>query len=107
MANFKLPVTSDSADQKFSSEMAGETFVFRVKYNTRASKWHLSISDENESPIFSGATLALGVNYLELYTDERLPDGILYVFNFESPFVEPTRENLGSDVFLVFDDLQD
>ena len=67
MTSYLLAADSAAPDQKFAVDLNDETFVFRVKYNTRAGKWFLSMSDEEEAAIFSGAPMALGINYFDLY----------------------------------------
>ena len=62
------------------------------------------MADENEVDIFNGIALMLGINYFNLFTDERFPTGSLFAFNFENDTTEATRDNIGEDYFLIYDD---
>lgn len=107
MASIQVPFNTALADQQLSVDLGDTTYILRAKWNTRAEKWYLSMFDEDNSPIFTGMGFVNNINYLELVTDERMPSGLLYPFNYDDNSSECGRDDLNVSVFLIYDDLED
>jgi len=105
MAAVQIQFNAESADQQVTTDIGGETFIFRMKWNTRAEQWFLSMFDQEESPIFEGIAFVIGLNYFELVTDQRFPTGALYAINYKDD-TECGRDDLNVNVFLVYNDLE-
>ncbi len=104
MAVVTIPTNTDIADQEVTVEIADTTLILRIKWNTRAERWYLSVSDEQESPIFSGVALVRGINYLNLFTDSRLPQvGFLGIIATSRTSGECGRNDLGKGFNIIYD----
>ena len=99
-----LPVHSDSGNYKFTTELSDTRYIFEIIYNNRAGRWALSMYESDGTAIFQGLYLVLGVDYFALFLNDALPYGALQLINTKAEFTEPTRNNLGTDCILVFDD---
>lgn len=98
----KLPVTSDSPDYEFFTDLDTVTFLFRFKWIDRMNQWVLSVFDDQLSPVFEGWALVLGIDYIRLSADTRFPGGELRLVNYESEFTECGRNDLGETCQLVY-----
>jgi hypothetical protein len=102
MAYIELPVAADIADQSFSVQLEGAVYQVRLRYNTRAGHWALSLADAVGSALLSGMAVRLGVDLLAQFVDDRFPPGKLFAINWVDANQEPDRDNLGSDVALIY-----
>jgi len=106
MTAYQIPFDTSFPDQQLTVDLGDETFIFRMKWNTVAEQWYLSMYDQENSPIFEGIAFVLGLNYFELVTEQRFPTGLLYAFNYNND-TECGRDDLNVNVFLVYNDLVD
>ena len=102
MGYIELPVITGNTNHEFKAELSGKVYLFHFRWNTRAACWIMSISTENEGPIISGMSIALGTDLLAQYKDSRLPGGSLFAINYANEYQEPDRDNLGTDVAIVY-----
>lgn len=106
MALLELPITNEKYNYKFDIVLEGKKYFFSFNYNNRIDAWFMDIADEVESPIVEGLMLFLGLDLLEQYADERLPQGNLFIVNNKEEFIEPTEENFGVDVKLYYNEVE-
>ena len=102
MAIVTVPLNSDLPDYQVTADLNGTTYIFGLRFSNRDGYWFLSLFDEDESPIFEGLRLVLGIDYCEMFSDERIPEGALQLFNYASPYTECGRDDLGESCQLVF-----
>jgi hypothetical protein len=102
MAIQKIPVDSVRTNKEFRTELDGIFYLLSFRFNSRATIWMMNVSDENSNIIVSGIALLLGVDLLGRFQDSRLPAGSLFLNNFSEENVEATRDNLGEDVLLLY-----
>ena len=105
MARVQIPFDTTEADQQLTVDLGTESFIFRIKWNTRSEQWFLSMYDKEQSPLFEGLAFVLGINYFEIVTDQRFPTGALYTFNYNDD-TECGRDDLNVNNFLIYDDLE-
>lgn len=74
------------------------SYRLRGRYNTLSQKWTLDILTADKAPIVHGARIVRGVSLFSMHADPRLPAGDFFVIGD----TEPTRENMGTSVFLVY-----
>jgi hypothetical protein len=103
MASVELPIDPTMPDQKFYSQLEGELFNFRVRWNDRAGMWFLSIGDA-AGTIVSGRGVILGASLLRRFTDRRLPKGDLIVIDTSGKNVDAGIDDLGTRVKIIYVD---
>lgn len=104
MSSVQIPVDRNSPDQKFSIDLEGTVYVLRLIWNSRTGRWALSIFEEDETPIITGIAVVGNFDLLKQYSDPRLPPGTIYVADQSGLAREPTDENLGGSVLLLYAD---
>ena len=104
MALIKLPVDSLRANYSFKIDLEGTTYTFSFRYNTRDSVWIMDIADEGENIILSGIPLLLGTLLFERFPNSNIPLGDFFVLSLEDSTSEATRDNLGTDVLLMYEE---
>ncbi len=98
----KISVDSILTNKEFRTPLDGIFFLLSFRFNSRAAVWIMNISDENSVTIVSGIPLLLGVDLLGRFQDSRLPAGSLFLNNFSESNVEAAKDNLGTDVLLLY-----
>lgn len=106
MALLELPITNEKYNYQFDIILDGKKYFFSFNYNIRVDSWFMDIADSNEVPIVQGLLLFLGLDLLDQYSDERLPQGNLFIVNNKEDFVEATEENFGVDVKLYYNEVE-
>ncbi len=70
-----------------------------ARWNTRAQMWALSISDEDDNVIISSVGLRCGINLLSPFNFDI---GGLYCSDVTKSGLEPTLDNINSEVYLIY-----
>ena len=104
MAIIQLPLRNDVPAFTFQTDLDGTTFMFKFRYNSRTDRWAFDIQTANEYPIVSGIAVLTGTSLLERFSDERLPDGELFVLNKEDETASPGRSDLQENVFILYEE---
>jgi hypothetical protein len=104
MAYIELPVAEDTPYQSFSVKLEGSIYQVRLRYNSRAGHWALDLADAVGAPLVSGIAIRLGVDLLVQYSGDDFPPGKLFAMNWVDEFVEPDRDNFGTDVSLIYEE---
>ena len=100
MAYYELPI-DNTADQSFTVTLDGAVYRIHLRYNSRARFWAMDILDAADTQLVMGLAVRLGIDLLAQYAD-RFPPGRMFAINYADPYVEPNRDNMGSDVRLVY-----
>ncbi len=105
MATREIPLNSDIAAFDFKLDLDNRPFTFDIKFNTRMSVWFLSILDDAGVVLLGDIPLFPKLPLIDKYQhDARLPQGVLFLINLVSEDENPTRDNLGTDVVLLYED---
>ena len=104
MALIKIPIDPLRANYSFKIDLEGTTYTLSFRYNTRDTVWVMDIADEGENIILSGITLLLGTILLERFPNSNIPPGDFFILSLEDETSEATRENLGIDVLLMYEE---
>jgi len=102
MAIKQLPVSSDSANYQFKTDLDGTTYIFKFRFNTRSDKWMMDISTEDGIKLLSGIPLLVEARLINRFVDVRLPQGTLFLINTKDEYVECGRYDLGNDCLLLY-----
>jgi hypothetical protein len=86
--------------------LGDEVYRLAFHYNERLSRWFLSLFDQDDEAIFEGYALLLGIDYLRLVRDERLPEGSLVLDDSTGANAECGVDDLGQrcNLFYITDD---
>lgn len=82
--------------------LGGTAFFISAAWNIRDESWNISIYDSSENPIIVGRKLTLNVDILRLVHAENKPQGRLFAIAIANDVDEITRDNMGSEIELVF-----
>lgn len=103
----EIQIDRNTPDQKFSIDLEGTVYVFRVMWNSRTGRWTLSIYEEDETPIVLGVAVVSELDLLAPYADSRLPPGQLFASDVTGKTREPTDDNFGDSVLLLYVDAEE
>jgi hypothetical protein len=82
--------------------LGGVQVILEAEWNVRDEAWYLSIYKSDETPLIVGRKLTLNVDLLKLVHDEGKPQGVLAAVAITTGVSNITRDNVGTDVELVF-----
>ena len=93
---YTLPHVGDTADEIFTTNLEGEKFQVRIRWNTRDEAWYIYIGYEG-LPVTFTSKLNAGMNVLKGY-EARVgtPNGAILLADTESLYGRPSRDNMGS-----------
>jgi len=97
-----LPINSVNTHYEFTTTIADIVLNIRIDYNTRAATWYIEIYDEFDTLLVGSKALVVGYNIFNNVDLEGLPVGALFTLNLLDEYVDPTVDNLGTDVLIVF-----
>jgi hypothetical protein len=82
-----------------STSLDGRSYKLTFDWNSRTDRWSLGMATEDGDAVFSGATLAIGIDLLRTMpgTLAIVPDGQMYLMGTD----DPTLETIG-DVSLIY-----
>lgn len=106
MAFTVIPIDPTDAHQAIEVELDGKTFVLELLWNTRGEFWTLTLLDAAGATLVSGVRLVAEWELLHQFNDDRLPAGYLLVVDMSDLKIDPTRDDLGKRVLLVYADDQ-
>jgi hypothetical protein len=94
----------DSTESNFNTsiDIAGNTYILKFKWNTRGSYWSCGIYESDDTVIVRSQKLSVGYPLFARFVDSRLPRGLFWVIDTVGNGL--TRDNLGSDVVLIYED---
>lgn len=97
----QLPLVGKLAFQEFDTVLAGTVYTIRQRWNTRDAAWYLDLFDADQSPIFSGIKIVLGVALGRRVTDPRMP-GVFIADDISGSETDATFDDIGTRVVVYF-----
>ena len=94
----EIPIESGVPSQTLKVDLEGNTYNFRIIYNSRIGVWTFDLTDEDGNCLASGVTMVLGANLIDQY---NLNIGGLYMAEEGVTGEDATSEDLGSRVLLI------
>jgi len=82
--------------------LANKLYILTALWNGRSDSWAVSLSTLEGEEIVSGRRLDIGVNVLNNVYNKNKPDGYMVVTPNDSDITIVTRDNMGSEVNLIF-----
>lgn len=104
MAQFIIPIAGSDAHFDLDVELSGTVYTLQLLWNTRAGHWTLSILAYQGAPIVAGQVLRADWAPILRQLDTRLPAGRLLLVDTSDEGRDPTEDDLGVRVLLVYDD---
>lgn len=105
MAIREIPLRNDIASYTFTIDLDNRTFKFAMKFNDRTELWSFDIFNDADILLLGGIPFYVKQVLIDQYQhDLRLPQGILFAENLVNPDDPPTRDNIGIDVILLYQD---
>lgn len=101
-----LPQTDGQAFTK-TFVLSGATYRFDFYFNERTDTWSISLADGGGVDIATGKACILNYDLFAFVSDNRLPPGLLMLTDVGGNFTPAGRDELGSRVILLYDDLID
>lgn len=105
MSMFLIPTSTDPFYSQIT-DFDGIDYLLEFRYNQRENAWYFSISLADETLLFSGIKVEIGVDFLTRFSDIRLPTGKLFALESGIDNSTPGLLELGIDsrVTLVYVD---
>lgn len=102
----QIQLPTVTANFSIRVNLGSDVYRLSFHYNERLTRWFLSMYDQDDSAIFEGYALLLGLDYLRMVRDDRLPDGILILDDSTSTGTECGFDDLGErcNLYYVYDD---
>jgi hypothetical protein len=93
-----IPFQPSIPRYRFSTTLERRTYLFDVRWNTRADSWYIDILDEDESPLARGVKLVLGAYLAIRSAHADLPTGLMFAIDQSGRGVEAGFDDLGTRV---------
>lgn len=104
MSLFQIPLPQDVPHFTQQVILDGETFTLRCHYNEREDSWYLDLLDVEQNPIVCGRKLVADWPLLHRSRHESLPPGQLYMVDVSEVGEDPSLDDIGSRVILIYAD---
>ena len=102
MAVLEIPLQPDLYAFDFAIALDGSEFTFKFHWNTRAQGWYYSIYDATGAAVVEGRRYVVSWPLLRNVAVANAPRGELYAINTLREGQDPTLEELGSNVRLLY-----
>lgn len=102
-AYFKIPATRVPWSS-FTTTLSGATYTLELRYNSRMSRWMLTIGDAVGKTIVAGLPLLNQRELLRQYPNLPVPVGPLWVVDRSGTGAQPTLASFLVDHDLVYED---
>lgn len=100
---FNIPVDSKFASFKQRVELDDSEFVLKFDWNTRQSRWYVSLMDGNENPLVMGLNLVANFPLFNRFKGTQYPDGTMMLMDATGSWQECGRDGLGSTHYLIYE----
>jgi len=104
MAVLEIPLRSDIESYSFTTTLEGRRYGFGFHFNARMGKWIFDVNQDDGTPIVSGIPVYVGTLPLARYRNELLPPGNILFIDTAGGNVDPSEDDLGSRVSMMYID---
>lgn len=104
MAYVVIPTTADP-HSSLTVTLENVAYVFELRWNTRALAWFLDVYDDSETLLAGSRKLVCDwpiIGYRD--TSALLPQGKLWVYDTSGAQLDPTLDDLGTRVLLIYEE---
>ena len=98
----EIPLNADEPSFKLRTVLEDVEVVLLIHWNTRSSRWNLSIMDSTETPLLMGIPLHVDTEILERFEIDGLPPGRLFLYDLTTKSMECGRDELGDRCRLIY-----
>lgn len=97
-----LPVQPGEPDQEFSTNIEGERYLFRFRWNARDAAWFMDIRESDDDPVVLGVKVVIGV-WLGVWSVHQLfLQGVFVAYDTSGELRDATFEDFGTRVHVVW-----
>ncbi len=104
MSVTEVPLRSDLPHFDLVQVLDGVSYLLTFHWNTRSEAWYLSLSLEDETPIWAGVKVVVGWPLFRRNKNLLAPPGFLMAFDDATLQRDPGLEDLGKRVRLLYFD---
>ena len=105
MAAVQIPLQTENPHYSERVDLDGETYILTFLYTERNDLWTLDIQDKDENDLILGIPIFPQYDLLAQYQGNvSLPQGTLFAINIESEYTEPTYEDFGTNILLIYNE---
>lgn len=102
MAALLIPVDANAPHYEIEVELDGAAFRLAFRWNDRAEAWLLDVSDVDGVALLTSRRVVVDLPLLARFRDPRLPAGELIAVDTASTGADPSFEDLGERVVLLY-----
>lgn len=98
-----LPVFTDTANNEYQIALDGKLYFIALAWNNISQAWIMRLRDEERNLLIACQPIRLGLDLFKGNKDTNvLPPGVMFAYDTTETGSEPTRDNLGTDVLLMY-----
>ena len=94
----EIPIESGVPSQTLKVDLEGNTYNFRIIYNSRTGVWTFDLTDEDDVDLVSGVAMVLGASLIGQF---NLGIGALAMVEQGATGLDATADDLGERILLV------
>ena len=98
----QIPLIPSEPNYRFSTELAGVSFLIDIRWNERSESWYMDVLSEDETQLLSGMAIVLGTLIGIRSTTIGRPDGQFIVSDLTGKGLDATFDDLGIRVLMYF-----
>lgn len=102
MGYVSIPVRSDLPSYKFQIELERVIYGLSFSYNSRESRWFMDILDSMGNPLVTGIKLLTAWAIASRFQSSELPPGEFFLLDTAGENKDPTRDDLGSRILMIY-----
>lgn len=103
----QLPLYPSEPHYSYQVELDGRIYGFEFHWNGRSAAWYLTVRTAAGEALVAGQRLVVGSTFFTSLVDFRLPPGELELVDTTGKQVDPTLDDLGRRVLLVYTPVAD
>lgn len=102
MATVSLPISNDPWSE-LQVKLDGVGYTIELRWNTRASAWFMELRDTDDNVLVTGRKITVDWPLINLRDNNPLlPPGQLYAYDTSGQSLDPTLDDLGTRVVLLY-----
>lgn len=102
MSVSEVPVVPGVPHQELQLPVGERVYSLELRWSVREARWYLDVRDEEAEPIYLGIAVVLNFPLGFRCVDERWWAGYLCAIDTSNTNVEPTLDDLGARVKLIY-----